>query len=196
MRAKRKWIELSVKTERDKAPLRIVSDGAIATGVIGDGRLIPVLVLDTTKRRDVDELIRVHQHFGPGDVVCMWGSITGSDDRVCLVLNFTRPTVTTIVLEFDVLKQGGVVDQIVTSHAVYLQSSRDGDHVSTALHRPKILVEVPDTGFFPIWDRILKRRVAMNMRRQGLSRRGAKQAAEQAINAWRAFLGVRIPSRK
>ncbi len=44
----------------------IVGDAAMA-GPVADGRLIPVLIVDTSKRPEVAELIRVHAHLPPGD---------------------------------------------------------------------------------------------------------------------------------
>jgi hypothetical protein len=65
---------ITVHKEEEKRPVRIVADGAIAAGPIGDGRLIPLLILDTTERSDLEEFIRVHQFLSPGDVNFQWES--------------------------------------------------------------------------------------------------------------------------
>ena len=50
-------------------PVPILADAAIATEKIGNGKLIPVLILDTSERPDVAELIRIHAHLPQGDVI-------------------------------------------------------------------------------------------------------------------------------
>lgn len=45
----------------------IVADGAIASQV-ADGRMTPLVIIDTTDRPDVEELVRLHNHLSPGDV--------------------------------------------------------------------------------------------------------------------------------
>ena len=49
-----------------RTPVPIVAEGAISSTTLGDGRLIPVLILDTSNRPDIDEFVRVHQHLPAG----------------------------------------------------------------------------------------------------------------------------------
>lgn len=59
---------IKIRKEHEKRAVTIVADAGIAVDGIGGGRLIPLLILDTTDRPDLEELIRVHQHLTPGDV--------------------------------------------------------------------------------------------------------------------------------
>jgi len=43
---------IDLSHEREKDAVRIVADGAIAHPGIGDGRLIPLVILDTSVRPD------------------------------------------------------------------------------------------------------------------------------------------------
>jgi hypothetical protein len=53
---------IKLSHEREKEALRIVADGAIASRGVGEGRLIPLVILDTSSRPDVEEYIRPHQY--------------------------------------------------------------------------------------------------------------------------------------
>lgn len=92
-----------------------------------------------------------------------------------------------VILDFDILKQGGLVDQILTSNALYLQPGQDGDRFVANPNAPKVLVEVPDTGFGKPWTKMFHQRVVKDMRKRGLNRQQAKQAANQFIKEWREF---------
>lgn len=194
MKPKRKWAEISGRSY-EVQPARIVSDAAIATGGVGDGRLIPLVIVDTSDRPDVEELVRVHQHLPPGDVACQWGHRKGAADHlISLVLRFVRPAEVLLLLEFDIVRQGGIVDQIVTGKGLYLQPGRDGDRLSSNPGAPKILIEVPDTGFKDTWDDMLYKQLTRDFKRRGLSRHQAKAAARNFIREWRDFGKFRIPN--
>ena len=135
----RKKAALTLNNEREAKPVWIVADAAMATVVIGDGRLIPLLILDTTERDDIDNLVRMQADVPPGDVSCQWGDIDYDDGKINLVLTFTRPAEVVVVLEFDVVRQGGLVDQILSAKSVYLQPGRPGDRLATTLDNPRII---------------------------------------------------------
>lgn len=56
----------------------IVGDGAIANPDLGDGRIVPVLIVDCEGFSALEDLISLHQGLPPGDVVSMWG-LVGSE---------------------------------------------------------------------------------------------------------------------
>jgi hypothetical protein len=173
-------------------PVRIVADAAIAAGGIHEGRLIPLVILDTTDRPDLEELIRVHQYISPGDARTQWGVIKGSTHKIALLLSFDRPIELAATLEFDVLKQGVLVDQILATNVIYLQAGREGDRFVKNPTAPKIFLEVPDTGFRDLWDDMFYRHIMKQMRKGGLSRPQAKQAAREYIRQFRDFARSRM----
>jgi hypothetical protein len=172
--------------------LKIVSDAAIASRRIGDGRLIPLVILDTTNRRDMDEYIRVHQHLPPGDVESQWGKIQDSTGRVILFVSFKRPAELLANIEFNIVKQGTLVDQILLANCLYIQSSLAGDRFSKNPSAPKVLLEIPDTGFGKPWDKIFYEHIVKDMRNSGVPRRTAKRAAREFIDGWREFGQMRM----
>ena len=187
MKLKSKQVEIPVKHKRETQPARIISDAAVASVGVGDGRLIPLVIIDSTGRPDVEELVRVHEHLPPGDVNVQWGYLKDSSDGIALILSFIRPAEVLIVLQFDIVKQAVIVDQILSSKALYLQPGRDGDRLSNNLDARKVLIEVPDTGFSKTWDKILVKYLVKDFRRRGLPKYQAKEATKAVIEEWRKF---------
>jgi hypothetical protein len=107
----------------------IVADAAIATEWMGDGRLIPLVIIDTIDRPDLEEFIRIHQYAGPGDAESQWATLEDSSGRVALILTFKKPMDMTAVLAFDPAKQGGLIDQIIHTRGIYIQAGRLGDRL-------------------------------------------------------------------
>ena len=117
---KAKKVEISLRHPREATPVPIVADAAISTVGLHGGRMLPVLLLDTSNRPDVAELIRVHESLGPGDVEVQWGRIDGREGTVALFLKFIRPVELFLVLEFDIVRQGILVDQALTGQGIYI----------------------------------------------------------------------------
>jgi hypothetical protein len=83
--------KIALYKPEEASPVPIAGDAAIAQHGMGEGRMIPLLILDTTKRDDIDELIRIHEHLPPGDVNSQWGRIEHRRDRaISLILQFLR----------------------------------------------------------------------------------------------------------
>lgn len=187
MKFKRRSVQFSEIQGHQIAPVPIVADGGLATRGVGEGRIIPVVIIDTSERPDIEELVRVHEYLGPGDATFQWGQINWKLNTFDLVLQFKRPAEINLVLSFDVDSQGGLVDQIMTSNAMYIQPGIPGDRLSSTLESPKVLVELPETGAKQAWDRVHLKSTTKQFRDKGLSRQRAKAAARAAIEEWRRF---------
>jgi len=185
MKLKSKQVEIPIKHPWESQPARIINDAAVATVGVGDSRLIPLVIIDSAERPDIEELVRVHEHLPPGDVKVQWGKLKSAPNSIALLLRFTPPVEALLVLNFDIVKQGGVVDQILSSRALYLQPGREGDRLSNTLDAKRILIEVPETGFSKTWDGILFKHLVKDFRRRGLPKRQAKEATKGAIEEWR-----------
>lgn len=185
MKLKLKKVEIPIKHSWEVQPARIVSDAAVATVGIGDGILIPLIIIDSNERQDIEELVRVHDHLPPGDVKVQWGVLKSAPDSIALLLRFICPVEALLVLNFDIVKQGVIVDQILSSRALYLQPGREGDRLINTLNAKRILIQVPDVGFSKTWDKILFKGVVENFQRKGLPKRQAKEATKGLIEEWR-----------
>jgi hypothetical protein len=171
----------------------IVGDAAIA-GPAADGRLISVLIVDTTNRPDLDELVRLHSHLSPGDVTYRWGQIEGNEDQVALALHFVRPIDTRAVLMFSIEHQGILVESALTARSIYLQPGRSGDRLMDDLTRPRILIEVPDDNFRARWEEIVMKRMTNVFRGRGISPAAARRAAAEMLEQTRRLTRLRWPN--
>ncbi len=181
---------------RVPTPVPIIADGAIATTRVGEGRLIPALILDCDENRALHDLIVIHEDTPPGDVTVTWGRASRFDkSTVLLVLEFKKPVHTKAVLSFNVAKQGGVVDAIIHARGVYLQSKDFGQTVSSGLNNPKILVEIPASATFPDWNSLYQDALVRQFRRHGFSRKEAKQAAAEHISRLRELWHSRMKGK-
>ncbi|MGA9109745.1 MAG: hypothetical protein WB290_05550 [Smithella sp.] len=188
----KKWSKIHTNTMLETKPVRIVADAAIATRNLNEDRLIPLVILDTTERPDIEELIRIHAYITPGDVMIQWAKLKNSEGTIVLILSFKRPSELSVVINFDIVKQGILVDQILTSKGLYIQAGRDGDRFITNPHAKKIIIEIPDTGFLKTWDQLFHSKIMNDMRNNGLGRHQAKNAATMFINELRKFGKLRV----
>ena len=168
--------------------LSIVSDGAMATRAM-EGLLVPLLILDTSQRPDLDELIRVHEHLGSGDVTFAWAHNPG---EVILLLDFIKPIEASVVLVFSIESQAVLVDMILAARALYVQAGRPGDRFRDDVGKPKTIVELPHTGFENVWDDMFLGETARVFRRRGLGRTQAKAAATSSLSQLRELSRIRV----
>lgn len=171
----------------------IIGDAAIA-GRPADGRLLPVLLLDTSARPEIDELLRVHSYLPAGDVASQWAISRDDDDVVYLLLRFSQPMDVELVLSFSIEHQAMLVDTMLVGGGVYLQAGSPGDRLVTTMNHPRVLVELPDTDFASKWEEVLFRRLtAVLARRLGTSPHKARPHAERLIGQMRAVSRFRLP---
>lgn len=177
MRLQREWL------------MPITGDAAMAMhGVVG-GRLVPLIMVDTMTRADVAELLRIHKDLGPGDCKTRWG--TRARDTVVLVLSFERPIELSFAIPFDI-HHFGLVDQILTARALYLQHGKPGNRLVATMDYPRVLIEVPPSGFEERWEQLLRNALTRDFRSKGLSRKAARSAAVEFITEWRELGGLRM----
>lgn len=165
----------------DKEVVTVVADGMIGHPGIQSGRLVPVLVIDCARHPALEALIHAHKDTPPGDVVCSWGWNRFSKKNVYLRLSFKQPVETSATIPFQVSRQGVLVESILNAHAVYLQPLTSGSRVSNGIAKPKIIVEVPGSASFPIWQDLYRRELEDQYRSKGLARAQAKIAAREHL---------------
>jgi hypothetical protein len=187
---------IALHHKREKIPLKIVGDAGIAAPDVGNGRMIPLVILDTGSRPDIAEFIRVHKFSGPGDVTTQWGATDDVGKKVVLVLSFSRPSELVAIIEFDIVRYGVIVEQILSSRALYLQAGKPGDRLIHNFEVPKIIVEIPDTQFRPIWDKLYHKATVAKLREAGLNRQQAKQVARTNIAEIRKATEIRVPATR
>ena len=167
----------------------IVNDGGIATSGTGEGRLIPVLVVDCQNHKELLKLIYMHKHSDPGDVDSTWAISRRGKHVVYLILKFSRPVETAASIEFASVSRLVLADTIHRARAVYLQPLESGGSVSEGLSEPKVLVEV--SGSLPLkWEVRLLKSITADFRRRGMSRKDAKKASSEHLARMRELTGM------
>jgi hypothetical protein len=185
--------EIQVQHSREAEPVRIVADAAVSTRGLHGGRLLPLILLDTSARPDIAELIHVHETFRTGDVKVQWGQVQGHEGTVALFLNFIRPMELFMVLEFDIVRQGILVEQALTGQGIYLACAEHADdRLRNNPDRPKVIIDMLDTGFAKTWNDLFHKHLAQDFREKGLSRSDSRRAARSAIEELRRFGSLRM----
>ncbi len=200
MKPKRNIVKIPLRDATEADPVPIVADGAMATALWGEGRMIPVLIIDTSTRPDVENFI-TSQYWAEivGDTESSWSfkKRPRSLPRPILLLNFIKPSQCLLMIEFDLPRQGVLVDQILWSHGVYLQPGRPGDRLATTLKNPRITVEVPPNEIFRgEFENVYKKAVFRHLRSEGMSRAHAKQAVNAYLRIQRDVFHQRVPFRR
>jgi hypothetical protein len=190
----RRYQSIPMNSAEEAQVVPIVGDAAIATVGVGHGRLIPLIIIDATNRLDLAEVIQAQVHLPAGDVAVQWGLLPKRHDHIALLLKFQRPTERAAVVEFDIAKQGILVEHILQSNGLYIQAGKFGDCLKYDLNRPKMLIEVPDTGIRALWDKLYFDAVVKRARKDGLGRRDAKEVARAAIGQIRELAKFRMKS--
>lgn len=173
------------------SPVNIVGDGLVSTVTRGEGRFIPALILDTSQRPDIDELLRVHQHYPPGDAASTWASVPLSKASIALNLRFIKPIECEFAISFIPEAHAILIDGILHAQGLHFMAGCPGDNLSTTMDNPKIMVEVPRLGFAAVWEKRMPKIVSERFRAQGLSRQEARRAAGEFIRSTREILTMR-----
>lgn len=188
------WATLPLNTPAEQVPIPIAWDAVVATQALAGGRMIPLVILDTTSRPDIDDMVRAHRLIGPGDVESVWSKVSRWDDsRVQLILMISKPSRCVVVLEFDVVKQGGLVDYIVQAQGLYLQPGRPGDRLISTVDTDRILVEVPSKDFRDEWEKMFLKGLLRKFRADGCGRQLAKERSRAFLREWRKLGSTRLP---
>ena len=193
-------VKIPIRHRSEALAVPIVADGTVATAVMGEGRNIPLLILDTSSRPDIEAMVRAHQEFGPGDATSVWSfkeRLFGHASPL-LVLQVTKPSECVVLIEFDMTKrQGLLVDQILWSQGVYLQPGRPGDRVALTLDNPKILCEVPASkAYKEKFQKIHEKAIFHEFRKMGMGRSDSKRSVHVLLKKWREVFHRRIQFKR
>jgi hypothetical protein len=195
MKNKERWHRETIvfKQAIEKLPIPIVWDAAIANVSVADGKLLPLIIIDTSSRPDIEDMIAVHEKLGPGDVQVIWGRVSAKQKDITLWLLFKRPSECIVRLDFDIVKRGGIVDHIIGSEALYLQCGKQGDRLAGTFERNKIIIEVPSKSFRVEWDKILHEALEKDAQKKvGASKSQSREYSQKVVQEWRKLTGTRM----
>lgn len=171
----------------------IVSNGGLSSSGIGEGRVIPVIIIDTQGNKAVDEVIQLHKMGGPpGDTKLQWSlpKTFFSPKSVYLNLEFIRPMKIVFGIKFDIYSQHTLIDGIIHSRATYLISGKAGDKVSSSI-RNGVLIEVPNLDFDKKWNDILNSTIKKKYKEMGIPKRQINNSVNEHIKTMRDIWKIR-----
>jgi hypothetical protein len=166
-------------------------EGMLSADDVGEGRMIPVIVLDVENNQDVIDLIKSHYSIVSGDVTLTWSQDFFNRKELILKMSFTKPMKVEFGIRFIIATDVTIIDGIIQSKGVYLQTGKKGDKVSKKLNDEKILIEVPEMGIKEFWNNLLQKTLIVKYKKLGLSKKESKGAALQHIQSIRELWKIR-----
>ena len=174
----------------------IVEDGLLSNLEMGEGRMIPAIVIKSIRGENrLQELINVHKDTPPGDVIVNWGKPTNRlfrNDKIYLHIQFVQPVELVLQIEFKVKEHYSLIDAITQSRGLFLGLGEKGEKVSMKIQEGEMIsLEVPDTGFDSKWNKMLNDNLRKKFKRQGVPKKQLKEAVKDHINHMREILSIR-----
>jgi hypothetical protein len=182
-----------MKFDTEKYPkYPIIADGMMSLSSIGEGRLIPCIMLDKSVANEVDELGKIHETSPPGDSETTWTrAITFSKPKeLVLKIKFTSPMELTFGIIFNIHKYANLIDGIFCSQSLHLETGLVGDKI-LSLKNNGILIEVPKTNFEKPWEEFYFNAIKDNYKRQGVPKSQIKQLVKEHIKSTREIWNIR-----
>jgi hypothetical protein len=196
LKSKKGWHRNTVLIEGKYVaqPVDIVNDAGIANKDLNNGKLVPLLILDTTARPDIDQIIENHDSIDSGYASTSWTKTRQSDNYISLLLQFSKPVLCTILLEFYIPKYAGLIDSILESQAMYIQAGRKGDRLITTQEAPKVFIQVPKptADFEVLWSELRKKVKLNEYKKMGYSKKESKQLFLEFQKKWEKIYKFRI----
>jgi hypothetical protein len=170
---------------------QVVEDGAMSNAGLAEGRFIPVVVLNAPEGSELHDLIRIHQGL-TGDADSTWSQplTLFSPKTYHLEIHFTKPMDCIFAIEFDIKTQFVIIDGIMQSNGVWIQTGKPGDKVSQDLVN-KVLIEIPNNGMEIRWEKRLHSEVKDTVTRKGKSKREINKIVAEKIKTFRTISNYR-----
>jgi hypothetical protein len=91
-------------------------------------------------------------------------------------------------LDFDLGRQGSVIDLAMRAHAIYLQAGKPGDRLYRTLDSPRMIAELGGQMPAKKWEDLWAKATIKRLRAKGLGRSEAKGGARVLIDQFRSRL--------
>ena len=175
----------------------IVEEGMSATHTLGEGRMIPGVVLQNKQKDNIlKSIIEVHKQIQAGDVVVSWGTDIKNKlfkREIFLNVRFENPIKHEFQIVFNVMEDFSIINAIILSRGLLFGIGFKGDKFSNVLTSGRAcIIEVPNTGFDKIWSGILKTTLRKNYKKKGFRGSKLKNAVSDHIKALNEFMRIRV----
>lgn len=150
--------------------------------------MLPLVILDTTKRPDLIDLFNAHDKLPPGDADTTWASLDESSSHLALLLEFKKPFETVAIINFELTGDGIAVDLAMRGRAIYLQAGKPGDRLHRAMEAPRIIVEIGAEMSKVEWEAIWQKAIRKRLRAEGVGRAESKRLSPEFMERMRSTL--------
>ena len=162
----------------------LVEEGLISQENIGEGRMLPALVVDFGANQDIIDLIKVHTSIIAGDASTVWVMDFFNRKELILKISFSNPMVVEFGIRFNIEKECLLIDGILQSQGLLLRSGKKGEKISE-IQTDTILIEVPETGMKSEWDDLFFKIITKKCRKKGIPKKESKTIAFDQIKSIR-----------
>ena len=181
-----------MKSEENDILTRVVATAAIACEGVANGRNIPVAIVEPDIDGKINDLIITHKSVKNGNCECQWGTTEGYEYAI-LSLSFSSPIEQKIILFFDVIKYGIIVDQILYAKCLFLMTGNSETKFSEHIGEPRILLEVPCDDFQEDWNKIYRKKYVEHLREEyKMSKKEALAIFDDVNNEMQKIKTLRI----
>lgn len=152
-------------------PVKVKNISLISSVGIADGKMLPVVFLDCNDRPDIDKLLINHRDLKSkfGKIESAFGFKSRLNKRFLLLhLFFKEPIECNIIVEFDILKHGLGIDQLIKNQGCYIQSDSRGSRVSETMNEPRTLTEIPSEHIKIHWDFLYNNAITKDFQKKAI----------------------------
>jgi len=182
-----------MKFDKDKYPKYFfIADGMLSIPKLGEGRLIPCVILEKSIAREVYNLCQAHINSEPGDVTTTWARPFSllKPTNLILKIEFKKPIQATFGIVFNIFNHFALIDAIVQSQALRIEAGNIGDKISQ-LKNADILIEVQRTNFAGVWEKHLLHTLKERYKKKGIKKNKLEHLAKEHIKSMREIFKIR-----
>ena len=169
----------------------VLSSSAIAVSGVANGRNIPVVFVSPDENNKIKDIIDFHEKINEGNCITTWG-LTSNKEHV-LYLDFQDPIKQKVVLFFDIIRFGIVVEQIMYSQCMFLALGDENSKLSLCMDQKKILIDIYCDDFKNIWVNVFREKYSKHLRKKyKFSKRQSLEYFDRILKEWNVLKKIRL----
>lgn len=178
-------------------PYKIVKNATVADPRLGEGRMIPVLILSSKNDSELRELLEIHKDVSSGDIKVQWGDYITTllkKEKMFLEIEFINPKKFVFHIVFDIDKDYSLIDAIFQSRGVYINLGTKDDKISSVFFKENnetIVLEVADTNLDDFWEKRLRKVLLKKARKEKIPSAERQKKVDNHIKKMRDFFNIR-----
>lgn len=179
------------KKETTHPFIPIVSSSIILRRNFADGQSIPLLILNTQDHPEIDKAIELHTGLDNGKITFTWGKTLDSK-YIFLQVESISPVEIAYNILFQPDNDYALLEMIIKSHMLYIQSGKEGDRLSHNLNKPKLFMELNSTEFEKDIFSITQKAKLKRFKNYGVKQKDLKSVVKEFDEEWNSFTDKRF----